>query len=80
MIRKLLVATFGVAALSVATCTPAAEEKTDTVAAMAPAADGAMAPASDKMAPAQQGRIQTAPVRRVAEDGCACRGVSVSRA
>jgi len=88
MIRKLLVATFGVAALSVATCTPAAEEKTDTVAAMAPAADGAMAPAadgamapaSDKMAPAQQGRIQTAPVRRVAEDGGACRGVSVSRA
>lgn len=62
MIRKLLVAAFGVAAL--AACSPAADDnKAETTeGAMAPAADDAMAPApaadgamaaDDKMAPAQ---------------------------
>ena len=72
MIRKLLVAAIGVAALTA--CTPAAEDKAENAegamapaadAAMAPAADGAMAPATDaamapaedKMAPAADGAM-----------------------
>lgn len=64
MIRKLLAAAAGVAAL--AACTPAAEEKAEATDgamapaadAMAPAADGAMAPAADgAMAPAADGAM-----------------------
>ncbi len=63
MIRKLLVAAFSLTALSVAACSPPAEEKTETVAAdaMAPAADAAMAPAADAaMAPAADGAMAPA--------------------
>ena len=64
MIRKLLVAAAGVAAL--AACTPAAEDKAETTEgamapaadAMAPAAEGAMAPAAEgAMAPAAEGAM-----------------------
>jgi len=60
-IRNLIaVAAAGTAALALAACQPAAEEKTESTKgamapaadAMAPAADGAMAPEADKMAPA----------------------------
>lgn len=68
MIRKLLVAAAGVAAL--AACSPAAEDKAETTeGAMAPAADamapaaaeGAMAPAAEgAMAPAAEGAMAPA--------------------
>jgi hypothetical protein len=49
-IRHLILTVAGVAALSVAACTPAEDTKTEET--MAPAAEGAMAPADGAMAPA----------------------------
>jgi len=61
MIRKLLVAAIGVAAL--AACTPAAEDKAETTeGAMAPAAADAMAPpAEGAMAPAADAAMDPVP-------------------
>lgn len=66
-IRHLILTVAGVAALSVAACTPAEDTKTEE--AMAPAAEGAMAPADGAMAPAAEGATAPADGAMAPADG-----------